>query len=89
MTPSQDPTSIGEILWRSLATTRGQLREALDAQREQPDEKLGALLVIAGHITQAELDEALEIQKGLRSRNEDKQAAASQKLVSIVLQRAS
>lgn len=81
-----DPTSIGEILWRSVSVSRTQLREALERQRELPDEKLGTLLVTAGCLTAAELAEALELQRALRG-SPKAASKAAERIVALAEQR--
>jgi tetratricopeptide (TPR) repeat protein len=50
---------VGDMLVRAGKLTREQLREAVDAQAEQPDRRLGAILLEHGHIDRGTLDDVL------------------------------
>ena len=56
---------LGEILLNANLITEGQLKSAVDLQK-QTKESLGMILIKQGYITEASIKDALELQYGLR-----------------------
>jgi len=71
--PRQDPTSIGNLAVSKGYSTLSQVVEALDKQEERLP--LGELLVEAGALTHAQLEELLLEQEIIRKRLSPKKAA--------------
>jgi hypothetical protein len=81
--PQDDPSSVGQILVDMGLVTRGQLGRAVEMQeRSSIEQLLGKLLVAEGHISNKQLDMALNAQAGLRSKKETDQAKAQAAIAS-------
>jgi len=75
--------SIGTILVKMRAVSREEVRRVLEEQSKMSsDELLGELLVRRGIITEAQLEVALDAQRGLRSRKPHVRALAAADLAS-------
>lgn len=72
--------SLGVILEKMNAASREQIADGLEAQKGEPDVRLGEILVRVGVLTQAQLDVALQAQEELRSSKRHVRALAAARL---------
>lgn len=80
-----DPTNLGEILRRMQLVSPAEIETAVEAQRETPGALIGDALVGTGAVSSARVNEALELQRGLRSKDAGKRARAAERLLQRAL----
>lgn len=75
--PEQDETAVGSVLVRMGACTPEDVALAAELQRTSDEEaRIGVFLVAHGFVTYAQLEAAVRVQKGLRSKGRYRKALA-------------
>jgi len=84
MSPKDDRTSLGNILVDMGLITRDRLDEVVSEQQRATVEMLmGKLMIADGILSEEQLAQALEIQRGLRSKHKYERAMAMSEVASF------
>lgn len=73
--------NLGDILRRTHGVADDELKAARKAADEKPGTRIGEALVADGAATEAAVEDALAIQRGLRARHPAKQLEAADELL--------